>query len=93
MDAYGRGGGQADADVHTENTQNPKNFRERGLFLDGMWTSTRRGGQAHVDACVEGEGVVKTRFSCGRHKWMAPISRFTLLNTELRISHNSSVET
>jgi len=24
-------------------------------------------GQAHVDACGQGEGGSKTRFSCGRH--------------------------
>src|SRR6218665_260319 len=40
----------------------------RGHFLDGMWTSTRGGGQAHVDRWKGS----KTRFSCGRHKWMAP---------------------
>ena len=49
----------------------PKSEKRR-LFSDGVWTFTRcDGGQAHVDACGQGRWS-KTRFSCGRHKWMAP---------------------
>jgi len=39
------------------------------FHVDGIWTSTR-GDQAHVDRSERGS---KTRFSCGRHKWMTPM--------------------
>ena len=42
-------------------TQNPKNFREKGSFFQTAWGRPQgRGGQAHMNAC--GQRVKNTTF-------------------------------
>src|SRR6218665_1431728 len=48
-----------------------KNSKKRGNFF-GRHVDVHNGGQAHTWTHVDRGRVPKTRFSCGRHKWMAP---------------------
>jgi len=63
--------------------------KKRGLFSDSMWMSRRGRGVrlmwTHVD---RGRGS-KTRFSCGRHKWMGPYGTILMMAKKPRSTHTS----